>query len=64
LTLSWFSATQSAAAFSGSCLSPAIALATSSWSSFVSVIFLRTSYAGEPLSAKSLLKSFSMTVTS
>ena len=52
------------AASSGSSLSPAIALATASWSSFVSFIFFSTSYAGEPLSANFLLKSFSMIVTS
>ena len=43
--------TQSWPAFSGSTLSPAIALATCSWSSFVSVMFFSTEYAGEPLSA-------------
>jgi hypothetical protein len=42
-TLSWFSSTHFFAASSGSTLSPAIALATASWSSFVSFIFFSTS---------------------
>ena len=59
-----FSSTQSLPAFSGSSLSPAIALATCSWSSLVSFIFLSTSYAGEPLSANFFENSLLMIVTS
>ena len=42
-TVSRFASTQSCPALSGSTLSPAIALATLSWSSFVSCIFFSTS---------------------
>src|SRR5215213_5738192 len=63
-TLSGLSFTQSAPASSGSCLSPAIAFATFSWSSFVSFIFFNMSYAGDPLSANFFENSLLMTVTS
>src|SRR5215210_6870635 len=63
-TVSWLSFTQSAPASSGSCLSPAIAFATSSWSSFVSFIFFSMSYAADPPSANFFENSLLMMVTS